>query len=84
MIRAGREHRGYPLMELKALPCIENSMARELCHDTSEIRGRDDYDDDDDSIDERAEKFIEKFYEEIRMQRQESLAQFNRFILDMD
>lgn len=30
-------------------------------------------DDEDDSIDLRAERFIERFYEEIRMQRQESL-----------
>lgn len=30
-------------------------------------------DDEDDSIDLRAERFIERFYEEIRMQRQQSL-----------
>ncbi|XP_071926252.1 uncharacterized protein [Coffea arabica] len=40
--------------------------------------------DDECSIDERAEKFIERFYEEMRIQRQELLMQFNPLMLDDD
>lgn len=42
-----------------------------------------DFNDDDDccSVDERAEKFIERFYEEIKLQRQQSfLEEFNAMV----
>ncbi|XP_059288992.1 uncharacterized protein LOC132042483 [Lycium ferocissimum] len=43
--------------------------------------GEEDDDDDDYSVDERADKFIEKFYEDIKLQRQESLLeQFNAMV----
>ncbi|CAI9096161.1 OLC1v1032245C1 [Oldenlandia corymbosa var. corymbosa] len=79
VINKETENRGYPLMELKAVPYIENSITEELYDDSEEDRG------DVDSIDERAEKFIERFYEEIRMQRKESqsLVHSNPVILDL-
>ncbi|KAL3510758.1 hypothetical protein ACH5RR_030159 [Cinchona calisaya] len=80
MIKAEKEYRGYPA-ELKNLPSIENTFARELYHETSELSGEED---DEYSIDERAEKFIERFYEEMRMQKQELLLQFNPLMLDVD
>ncbi|KAE8681465.1 hypothetical protein F3Y22_tig00111330pilonHSYRG00976 [Hibiscus syriacus] len=38
----------------------------------SPLAGEIDFEDDDDSVDERAERFIENFYAEMRLQRQES------------
>lgn len=80
MTKAKKEYSSYPL-ELKVLPSNENTVARELSG-ISELSGEDD--DDEYSIDERAEKFIERFYEEMRMQRQKLLMQFNPVMIDVD
>ncbi|KAH0756862.1 hypothetical protein KY290_020355 [Solanum tuberosum] len=65
----------YPVLELERLGSME---------EFTDFRGEDDdddNDDDDDSVDERAEKFIERFYEEIKLQRQESfLEKFNAMV----
>ncbi|CAN4075592.1 unnamed protein product [Withania somnifera] len=62
-----KERRRYPVLELEGLAAMEN--VREVSEDN------------DDSIDERAEKFIERFYEEIKLQRQKSLLeQFNAMV----
>uniref|UniRef100_A0A5B7BHT9 Cotton fiber protein n=1 Tax=Davidia involucrata TaxID=16924 RepID=A0A5B7BHT9_DAVIN len=58
----------YPL-PLEGLPAIEDEVAREL----SELSGYSSHEED--SVDERADRFIERFYEEMRMQRQESVLQ---------
>ncbi|KAL3338558.1 hypothetical protein AABB24_027606 [Solanum stoloniferum] len=65
--------RRYPVLELERLGSME---------EFTDFRGEDDDDDDDDdSVDERAEKFIERFYEEIKLQRQESfLEKFNAMV----
>lgn len=64
--------RRYPVLELEGLASMED--ARELSDFGNE-------EDDDNSVDERAEKFIERFYEEIKLQRQESLLeQFNAMV----
>ncbi|KAM7464321.1 hypothetical protein LguiA_032442 [Lonicera macranthoides] len=55
--------RNYPL-EIKALPA--DVAIREL-YESSDSGGEED------SVDERAERFIEKFYHDIKMQRKESL-----------
>ncbi|GFZ00296.1 hypothetical protein Acr_13g0016950 [Actinidia rufa] len=61
-----RDERGgygdYPILE--ALPVIEDDV---VARDLSEIS---DSGFEDDSVDERAERFIERFYEEMRIQRQ--------------
>ncbi|KAJ8564735.1 hypothetical protein K7X08_001195 [Anisodus acutangulus] len=63
----GEEKRKYPVLE--GLGSMVD-VARELSEEED--------DDDDETVDDRAEKFIERFYEEIKMQRQESLLeQFN-------
>lgn len=60
------------MLELEGLASMED--ARELSDFGNE-------EDDDNSVDERAEKFIERFYEEIKLQRQESLLeQFNAMV----
>ncbi|KAL0408882.1 UNVERIFIED_CONTAM: hypothetical protein Sradi_1822600 [Sesamum radiatum] len=51
----------------KSLDCVEPGFGRELASYWSE-----DNDDDDESVDERAERFIQRFYEEMRRQRLES------------
>lgn len=58
-------------MGLESLPCIEPAVGRELTIDLSSSWSEDD------SVDERAERFIQRFYEEMRMQRQESIFQLN-------
>lgn len=65
--------RDYPLM---ALPSIGVAVAMET-PDLSDSGG------DEDSIDERAERFIERFYEEVRMQRQESILKLGREMLEI-
>nr|XP_027099292.1 uncharacterized protein LOC113718598 [Coffea arabica] len=67
MNKAEKEYRGFPL-ESKVLPAIEDTIAKDLS-EQSELSGEDD----ERSIDERAEKFIERFYEKMRIQRQELL-----------
>lgn len=58
------KRRKYPVLELEGLASME---------EFTDFGGEDDDDDDDDgSVDERAEKFIERFYEEIKLQRQQS------------
>ncbi|KAK2982540.1 hypothetical protein RJ640_026673 [Escallonia rubra] len=65
----------FPL-ELEGFPSIEAAGA---VNDLSEFW---DSSGEDDSVDERAERFIERFYAEMRMQRRESLGQLNG-MLDM-
>ncbi|KAK4371130.1 hypothetical protein RND71_010605 [Anisodus tanguticus] len=66
------ERRRYPVLELEGLGSMED-VARELSEEED--------DDDDDTVDERAEKFIERFYEEIKLQREQSLLeQFNAMV----
>lgn len=67
------KQRDYPLM---ALPSIGVAVAMET-PDLSDSGG------DEDSIDERAERFIERFYEEVRMQRQESIFKLGREMLEI-
>ncbi|KAK4373314.1 hypothetical protein RND71_008698 [Anisodus tanguticus] len=65
----GEEKRKYPVLELEGLGSMVD-VARELSEE-----------EDDETVDDRAEKFIERFYEEIKMQRQESLLeQFNAMV----
>lgn len=65
--------RRYPVLELERLGSMEEF--------ADFHGGDDDDDDDDDSVDERAEKFIERFYQEIKLQRQESfLEKFNAMV----
>ncbi|OIT20928.1 PREDICTED: uncharacterized protein LOC109219546 [Nicotiana attenuata] len=68
----GEEKMRYPVLELEGLASMEDAVvAREF----SEFSEGDDF------IDERAEKFIQRFYEEMRLQRQESLLeQFNAMV----
>ncbi|XP_049391279.1 uncharacterized protein LOC125855580 [Solanum stenotomum] len=62
----------YPVLELERLGSME---------EFTDFHGDDDDNDDDDSVDERAEKFIERFYEEIKLQRLESfLEKFNAMV----
>ncbi|XP_022878735.1 uncharacterized protein LOC111396554 [Olea europaea var. sylvestris] len=69
MLTAAEEEGRYPLgIEIETLPCHRDSVARELSLIPDSCS-------EDDSVDERAEKFIQKFYEEMRRQRQESLMQ---------
>ncbi|WJZ80370.1 hypothetical protein VitviT2T_000298 [Vitis vinifera] len=53
---------------LEALPAVEDANA-------GESWGPLDWGDEEDSVDQRAERFIERFYEEMRMQRQDSALQ---------
>lgn len=71
--------KNYPL-EVKVLPCIENTLIGRgyVSSEFSEEEA------DDDSIDERAEKFIEKFYEDMRLQRQHSVLRSNALMLHID
>ena len=62
-----KEYKGFPL-ESKVLSAMEDTIAKDLS-EQSELSGEDD----ERSIDERAEKFIERFYEKMRIQRQELL-----------
>lgn len=68
-------------MELKILTSGENSIVAREASAASESSGEDD---DCDSIDEKAENFIERFYQEMRLQRQESLLQFSPLMQDID
>lgn len=43
-------------------------------------RGLSEEEEEADSVDRRAEKFIEKFYEEMRMQRQESALEYTQML----
>ncbi|XAR52424.1 hypothetical protein NMG60_11020505 [Bertholletia excelsa] len=61
----GGGHVEYPL---EVFPAAEVAVSRELS-------ALSDCGSEDDSVDERAERFIERFYEEMRMQRRESLLQ---------
>ncbi|KAG8053538.1 hypothetical protein GUJ93_ZPchr0001g30417 [Zizania palustris] len=60
---------------LDGLPRADETRAVEWEHDG--VCGDDEYDEDegDDEVDGRAERFIERFYEEMRLQRQRSLVQ---------
>ncbi|KAF5958055.1 hypothetical protein HYC85_005280 [Camellia sinensis] len=60
----GGGHGGF---ELEVLPNIEDAVASRELSELSESGCEED------SVDERAERFIERFYEEMRMQRQESV-----------
>jgi hypothetical protein len=51
---------------LPALPAFENTIAGQFLEPL-------DPGDEEDSVDQRAERFIQRFYEEMRMQRQESI-----------
>ncbi|KAJ9708212.1 hypothetical protein PVL29_000328 [Vitis rotundifolia] len=53
---------------LEALPAVEDA-------NEGESWGPLDWGDEEDSVDQRAERFIERFYEEMRMQRQDSALQ---------
>lgn len=53
---------------LDALPAAEDGGAVESWEAL-------DWDDEEDSVDQRAERFIERFYQEMRMQRQDSALQ---------
>ncbi|XP_016468058.1 uncharacterized protein LOC107790619 [Nicotiana tabacum] len=71
----GEEKMRYPKLELEGLASMGDAVVgREFSEGSDFIEG-------DDFIDERAEKFIERFYEEMRLQRQESLLeQFNALV----
>ncbi|KAI3453045.1 hypothetical protein Pfo_009708 [Paulownia fortunei] len=69
-VRGGQEEMYCLEMGLEALPCIEPAVGRELRIDLWE----------DDSVDERAERFIQRFYEEMRRQRQETNFQLNSML----
>lgn len=60
-----REDAAYAL---DALPAVEDGGAVEPWEAL-------DWDDEEDSVDQRAERFIERFYQEMRMQRQDSALQ---------
>ncbi|KAM3235558.1 hypothetical protein T459_14525 [Capsicum annuum] len=69
----GEKRRRYPVLELEGLGSMEDG--RELL----DVGNEDE--DDNNSVDERSEKFIERFYEEIKLQRQASfLKQFNAMV----
>lgn len=53
---------------LEVLPAVEDANA-------GESWGPLDWGDEEDTVDQRAERFIERFYEEMRMQRQDSALQ---------
>ncbi|MCD7463041.1 hypothetical protein HAX54_049842 [Datura stramonium] len=73
------KRRRRPVLELEGQALASMEDVRELS-EASDFGGEED--DDNHSVDERAEKFIEKFYEEIKLQRQESLLeQFNAMAL---
>ncbi|KAJ4957301.1 hypothetical protein NE237_014084 [Protea cynaroides] len=71
-LRVDREYEGDGKKEfaLKAPPIIAYGTAKELPQPL-------DSDDEDDLVDERVELFIQRFYEEMRMQREESVLQYN-------
>ncbi|KAJ4975001.1 hypothetical protein NE237_008175 [Protea cynaroides] len=71
-LRVDGEYEGDGKREfaLKAPPIIAYGTAKELPQPL-------DSDDEDDSVDERAELFIQRFYEEMGMQREESVLQYN-------
>ncbi|KAF9587064.1 hypothetical protein IFM89_039750 [Coptis chinensis] len=54
---------------LEALPNVEDGGEKELSSESFDRR------DEDFSVDQRAEKFIQRFYEEMRIQRQETVLQ---------
>ncbi|XP_042507929.1 uncharacterized protein LOC122084013 [Macadamia integrifolia] len=58
---------------LEAPPIISDGTAEELPEPL-------DWDGEDDSVDQRAEMFIQRFYEEMRMQMQESVLQYNEML----
>ena len=59
------DHRGDGTYALEALPAVGDAGAVESWEPL-------DWGDEEDSVDQRAERFIERFYEEMRMQRQDS------------
>ncbi|CAK9159508.1 unnamed protein product [Ilex paraguariensis] len=69
-LKAEGGERNYPLDSLEPLPANEVAGTKELWESL-------DSSGEEDSVDERAERFIEKFYKEIRMQRQKSIIQHN-------
>lgn len=60
-------HHNYPPYSW-ALETLPPAIAGEVCREPLDL-----VEDEDDSVDQRAEKFIEWFYQEMRLQRQDSI-----------
>ncbi|XP_043703177.1 uncharacterized protein LOC122653269 [Telopea speciosissima] len=67
------EENGQKDFALESPPVIADGTAKELPEPL-------DSDEEDDSVDQKAELFIQRFYEEMRMQSQESVLQYNEML----